>query len=236
MTDSVYLGHRSGFIRVMTLLNDLKNREDSIQILIVIITMVALTLAAGCDVYEPFVISYVMSLEVGNLWEYSVNGYEVDSGDTTIVTGTLTRTIVSETTHAEGFQLYKMEETIVLTEVDSLSSQCYYLRNELNELRVYDDTTSAEFYIPFKYNSIIGDKWMPGSDPNEQIEIISVYNSIDVPAGNYWRCICTKKTNSSIPSFMHRFYWGNQSEGIVCFVEVEPDVYLIYELTSISLM
>lgn len=204
-----------------------------------ILTLAALTLLAGCgvDLTEAVEISYVMSLEVGNLWELSVNGYEVSSGDTTFLAGTLTKTIISEVTHSEGFQIFKVEEVTVLADADTVTSFTgeYYLRNAFDELRVYSDTTSTEFFVLFKHNPIAGDVWTPGSDLNQQIEVMGIYNTIDVPADIFYHCACTKETSSSDPAFMKRNYWGNHSEGIICSVEQDSDFYFIYELTGISL-
>ncbi len=204
-----------------------------------ILTIAALTLLTGCgaNLTEAVEESYVMSLEVGNLWEFSVNGYEVNSGDTTFLAGVLTKTIISEVTHSEGFQIFEVEEVTVLADADTVTSFTgeYYLRNAFNELRVYDDTTSAEYFLLFKHNPIVGDVWTPGSDPNQQIEVMGIYNKIDVPADIFYYCACTKETISSDPAFMERNYWGNNSEGIICSVEQDSDFYFIYELTGISL-
>ena len=214
------------------------NGKGIMSRLIFLTAATLLCLAIGCsDVTEPMEASYVVSLEKGNIWEYSVNGYEVDSGDTTIVTGTVTRTIVSVVTHTDGFQLFKTQEITTRIPADTLLSDTlfYYLRNESDELREYNDTTSAEYYVPFKYDPVVGNKWTPGSNPDEQIEVVSLYNSIDVPAGYYDNCACTRETDSSNPALMHRYYWGKHSEGIVCSVREESDSYLIYRLTDISI-
>lgn len=215
-------------------------REEPMRILRIIVPIIVLILAIGCGacLTEPEEESYVMSLEVGNLWEYSVNGYEVDSGDTTILAGTLTRAIISEVTHAEGFQVYGIEETTVLAGSDTSISftNCYYLKNTFDELRVYDDTTSAEYFILFKHDPVVGQTWTPGNDPHQQIEVMGLYNVIEVPAGKFYYCACTKETNSLIPAFMRRFYWGEHSEGVICSVEQDSDFYFIYELTSSSIL
>lgn len=106
---------------------------------------------------------------------------------------------------------------------------------EVIELKMIDLQERTEFLIIFKHNPIPGEVWAPGNDPYHQIEVMGIYNKIDVSADIFYHFACAKETISSNTAFMHRNYWGNHSEGIICSVEQDSDLYFISELTDIFL-
>ena len=203
----------------------------------VIVAVIVLISAAGCgdSATGPTGTDYVVSMTVGNYWVFSVSGYTIDTRDTTTVAGTLTRTIVSEVTHTGGFQVYRIEDVLNMTEPDTTSStERLYLRNESDELRLYYDTTSTEYDIVFKYNPTVGDTWVPGSDPTRQIEVTSLSVQVVAPAGTFNNCACTVETDSTEPEKTYSQCWGINGESVVHLVDQIPGEYHIEnELTSI---
>ena len=178
--------------------------------------------------------SYEMLLEVGNTWEFSVEGFQVVNGDTLVASGSLTKTVTAVVSHSEGFDLYNIEELFSIAIEDSVVStvKSYFLVNQSNELRLYEDTLTTDYFIHIKYNAQNHDTWIPGQNTSEKIEVMGLYNSIDVPVDLFHRCLCTKMTNSAIPELMYRYYWGAHSEGIICYVEQDTDYYYIFKLTE----
>ncbi|MCD4775682.1 MAG: hypothetical protein K8S15_06465 [Candidatus Aegiribacteria sp.] len=209
------------------------------NILKVTVATSLLILAAGCgdSATGPTEPNYVASMTVGNYYVFAVSGYTIDTGDTTTVAGTLTRTIASEVTHTGGFQLYRIDDVLNMTEPDTSSTTVsIYVRNESDEFRLYYDTTSTVYSVPFKYNAVVGDTWVPGINPTEQIEVTSLSAQVVAPAGTYNNCACTKETDSSEPGKTYIQYWGSNGEGVISKVEQIPgEYYLEDELTSIYL-
>ena len=208
------------------------------RIFMVIVTVIVLISAAGCgdSATGPTETNYVVSMVVGDYSVFSVSGYTIDTGDTTTVAGTLTRTIVSEVTHTGGFQLFRIEDVLNMTEPDTSSTtDRFYVQNESNEIRMYYDTTSTNYFVLFKYNPTVGDTWVPGINPTEKIEVTSLSVQVDAPVGTYYNCACTEETDSSEPEKTYSQYWGSNGEGIVYSVYVNSNEYRKEELTSIYL-
>ncbi len=181
--------------------------------------------------------SYEMLLEVGNEWIYSVEGFRVVNGDTLSAYGSLTKTITALVSHSEGFDLYHIEELFSITIEDSTISttKSYFLANQSDELRLYEDTLTIDYFIPIKYNAQKHDSWIPGQNTSEKIEVMGLYNMIDVPFDVFHSCLCTKMTNSALPELMYRYYWGAHTEGVICYVEQNTDYYYIFKLTEATI-
>ncbi|MEA3266121.1 MAG: hypothetical protein U9P42_04175, partial [Candidatus Fermentibacteria bacterium] len=161
-------------------------------------------------------------------------GFQVVYGDTLPAYGSLTKTVTALVSHSEGFDLYNIEELFSITIDDSVVSttKSYFLTNQSDELRLYEDTLTSDYFVPVRYNAEKNDSWIPGQNVSERVEVMGLYNQIDVPYDIFYNCLCTRLTNSSMPELMYRYYWGHHTEGIVCFVEQNTDFYYIFKLTE----
>ncbi len=214
--------------------------------LIAMFTVVAsLLIVFGCgnDSTDPSENSDYLPVAVGNQWNYSLSGYISEAGsDTTIISGSNISKILEETTHQQGFQLYAIQDsmTTIMTTPDTTmtftNTSMTYAHKADTEWRFYDDTTSTDYEIFMKLPVTLGDGWVPNTDePTIMRTVLSVSETVTVPAGTYTDCANLRDSDSQEPDFYFDSYFS-RGTGVVRFIISDTDstgtVYMSYDLTS----
>lgn len=188
---------------------------------------------SGNDDYLP--------LAVGNQWNYSLSGYATAfDDDTTFFTGSNITVITGTTTHQQGFQLYISQDssTTIMTSPDTTITiiTTSYLQKSDTEIRLYDDTTTADYKLFVKLPITLGDTWTPVLDtPEISRTVLSLSASTTVPAGSYSSCANLRDTSTEAPDFYFNLFLA-RGTGVVKYVindaSSESVIYMAYDLTS----
>jgi len=135
-------------------------------------------------------------LSVGNQWIYSRSG-SIAAGGVQVgtISGVAEIEITGTATHSEGFEVYVQENSI--TDTTILYSQTYITDSTFTEyLRVTENgffgyphlgDTDSSFTVPFPLQD--GATWVFTDDPLTTGEILSLTESVTVPAGNFSECM-----------------------------------------------
>ncbi|MCK4505941.1 MAG: hypothetical protein KAW14_10005 [Candidatus Aegiribacteria sp.] len=211
--------------------------------LIAMFSVISLLIVFSCgsDSTGPSGNTDYLPMAVGNQWNYSLSGYFTEAGtDTVIISGSCVSKVLEVTTHQEGFQLYAIQDSstttltfpdTTLTNIDTL-----YAHKADTEWRRYDDTTSTDYEIFMKLPVSLGDGWIPNADePTIMRTVLSVSETVTVPAGTYTDCANLRDSDSQEPDFYFDHYFS-RGTGVVRFLISETDstetVYMAYDLTS----
>jgi hypothetical protein len=135
-------------------------------------------------------------LAIGNQWIYSRSGSIAAAGlQVGTVSGVAEIEITGTATHSEGFEVYVQENSITDTTV--LYSQTYITDSTFTEyLRVTDSglfgyphltDTDSSYTVPFPIQQ--GATWVFSDAPLTTGEILSLTESVTVPAGNFNDCM-----------------------------------------------
>jgi len=186
--------------------------------LIPFLFLMALLMTIGCGSSStgPTPPADYVPLTLGNTWNYSVDGYVyVTDQDTITITGTSTQTILAVVMHQQGFELYEFQNvgTITMTTPDttitSTDTTSSFIYETDTELRAYDDTVSTYYELVFPLPVVLGDTWLPDSeDPNVTREVMSVTETVSVPAGTYTNCALLSDTDSEAPDAVFYMYFA----------------------------
>ncbi len=213
--------------------------------LIAMFTVISLLIVFGCgsDSTGPSGNTDYLPMAVGNQWNYSVSGYSIEAGaDTIIISGSSISKVLEVTTHQQGFQLYAIHDstTTIMTTPDTtitcITTAMTYAHNADTEWRIYDDTTSTDYEILMKLPVTLGDGWIPDADePTVMRTVLSVSETVTVPAGTYTDCANLRDSDSQEPDFYFDLLFS-RGTGVVRFLINESDstetVYMAYALTS----
>jgi len=172
--------------------------------------MLSLIVLQGCENERPTephptppdVPYYPMAL--GNTWIGQVDGMMVGGhGDTSTVTGRTSSRVIGQTTHSQGFELWTLEDVDSLiycspnTLYTVIDTSLAYVSLTDYEVNVYDDTITAEHEILFKLPLTVGETWTPYPNyPTVTREVISLTDSVTVPAGSFSDCLLMRDDNS----------------------------------------
>lgn len=154
-------------------------------------------------------------LTLGNTWNYSLDGYAYTAKqDTLTITGTSTQTIAAIVMHQQGFEVYVFLNTSTTTwstpdtTVTYADTMSMYLYETDTELRVYDDTISTNYELVFPLPVVLGDTWIPDNEyPTVTREVMSVTETVSVPAGTYTNCALMSDTDTEDPEAVFDMYF-----------------------------
>ncbi len=206
--------------------------------LIAMFTVVAsLLIVFGCgdDSTGPSGNTDYLPMAVGNQWNYSLSGYISEAGaDTVFISGSNISKVLEVTTHEQGFQLYVIQDST--TTADTTFTKITYLNKTDTEWRMYDDTTSTEYELFMKLPVTLGDGWIPNADePTIMRTVLSVSETVTVPAGTYTDCANLRDSDSQEPDFSFDLFLS-RGTGAVKYTINDTDstgtVYMSYDLTS----
>ncbi len=180
------------------------------------LTALLMTIGCGSSSTGPTPPVDYVPLTLGNTWNYSVDGYVYTTDqDTITITGTSTQTISAIVMHQQGFELYEFLNvgTITMTTPDttitSMDTTSTYIYETDTELRAYDDTISTYYELVFPLPVVLGDTWLPDSeDPTVTREIMSVTETVSVPAGTYTNCALMSDTDTEEPNSVFEMYFS----------------------------
>jgi hypothetical protein len=204
---------------------------------------VLMTIGCGSSSTGPTPPGDYVPLTLGNTWNYSVEGYAYSpSQDTITITGTSTQTITAIVMHQQGFELYEFLNVGVITittpdtTITSTDTTSMFIYETDTELRVYDDTISTYYELAFPLPVVLGDTWLPDSeDPTVTREVMSVTETVSVPAGNYTNCALMSDTDSEDPGAVFDMYFcpglGNIKQ-VVADADSASTSYMEVVLTS----
>ena len=153
-------------------------------------------------------------LATGNTWIGQLDGLTVGGhNDSSTVSGRINRRIIGQTTHSQGFAMWTMEraDSLVFWSHDTLytfidTTYVYFFVND-SEIVVYDDTISIEHEILFKLPLTVGETWTPFTgDPTVTREVVSLNDSIIVPAGSFTECLLTRDIDSMSPKVWNYYF------------------------------
>lgn len=135
-------------------------------------------------------------LAVGNTWNYDRNGsISLNSVQIGTVSGEATVEISGTATHSEGFDVYvqdvQVSDTVTVYGQSTYSDSSYteYLRltgTGLHGYRHLTDTDSS-FTVPFPIQD--GNIWTFSQEPPTTGEVLSVSETVTVPAGTFTGCV-----------------------------------------------
>ena len=213
--------------------------------LLAISTVISLLVVFGCgnDSTGPSENSDYLPMAVGNQWNWSLSGYIAEAGaDTIIVSGSNIKKVLETTTHQQGFQLYVLQDstTTIMTTPDTTftntNTLLTYAHKADTEWRMYDDTTSTDYEIFLKLPVTLGDGWIPNADdPTIMRTVLSISDTIIVPAGTYTDCAKLRDSDSQEPDSYFEIYFS-RGTGVVKYLINETDssgtIYMSYDLTS----
>jgi len=135
-------------------------------------------------------------LSVGNTWYYDRNG-SISLNDVQIgtVSGEATIEISDTATHSEGFEVYVQD--VQVSDTVTVYGQSTYMDSTFTEyLRLTDSglygyrhltDTDSSFTVPFPLQA--GNIWTFQQEPPTTGEILSVSESVTVPAGTFTECV-----------------------------------------------
>ncbi len=212
---------------------------------IAMFTVVSLLIVFGCgdDSTGPSENSDYLPMAVGNQWNYSLSGYISEAGaDTTFISGSNISKVLEVTTHQEGFQLYAIQDSVTTifntpdTTFTFTDTMMVYAHKADTEWRFYDDTTSTDYEILMKLPVTLGDGWIPNADePTIMRTVLSVSETVTVPAGTYTDCANLRDSDSQEPDYDFDLYFS-RGTGVVRYIINDTDstgtVYMSYDLTS----
>jgi hypothetical protein len=145
-------------------------------------------------------------LAVGNWWIMDLDGYVLWGADTVTVTAVNENTVTRTTTHAQGFDLYEIEQisTMTFTHPDTTFSDTdttfTYIAESDSEVVAYDDTITLDHEVMLKLPVTVGETWNPYSDePDIVREILSITVSVSVPAGSFSGCLHMEDRDPQAP-------------------------------------
>ena len=213
--------------------------------LLAISTVISLLVVFGCgnDSTGPSGNTDYLPMAVGNQWNMSLSGYIAEAGaDTIIVSGSNITKVLETTTHQQGFQLYVLQDssTTIMTTPDTTSTNTNtllkYAHKADTEWRMYDDTISTDYEIFLKLPVTLGDGWIPNTDdPTIMRTVLSISDTVIVPAGTYTDCAKLRDSDSQEPDFYFERYFS-RGTGVVKYLINETDSsgtsYMSYDLTS----
>lgn len=165
-----------------------------------LLAVLALFLACGDD--DPFNPGQNQDfrfypLSVGNTWNYVRFGtYDIDSLSYTIV-GSSTVRILGVAEHSSGFQVF-IEETAVSDTIQGMmvveSADTSYIRVTSAGYFGYPrlDTADSSWTVPFPL--LTGMIWNFSSQPPMTGEILSMSETVTVPAGSFEDCLEMRTT------------------------------------------
>jgi hypothetical protein len=159
--------------------------------IILIIATILLTVACSKDDEpktptvnnEPFTF-----LKVGNEWEY---GY-YNSDDELLFTNKIK--IVSK---EDGY--------FEVLQGDFFYHSWWHINDDDWYTRYYDGTASSKFYITLPKNCYVGQKW------NDIFEVVSISETVVVPAGTFVSCIKVKTTQKG----WYYYTWYHKNYGMI---------------------
>ncbi|MCK5786498.1 MAG: hypothetical protein KAH54_08055 [Candidatus Sabulitectum sp.] len=169
--------------------------------IILIGTVIILGLASGCGDKTPSGPSSgsdaaYYPLSVGNQWVYDKAGTMSVSG---IVTGTITGSEVTDITdkvsHASGFDVFvqavSVSDTLEMAGQIFITDTTYttYMNITDEGLHVYTNLTGTDStsIVPFPLE--VGLTWQFSEDPPMTGEILSLTETVNVPAGTFENCL-----------------------------------------------
>ncbi|MCD4848368.1 MAG: hypothetical protein K8R76_09265 [Candidatus Aegiribacteria sp.] len=208
---------------------------------IAMFTVVSLLIVFGCgdDSTGPSGNTDYLPMAVGNQWNYSMSGYiSLAGADTTIISGSCISKVLEVTTHQGGFQLYAIQDstTTILPDTTLTHTDTFYAHKADTEWRFYDDTISTDYEIFMKLPVSLGDGWIPDTDePTIMRTVLSVSDTVTVPAGTYTDCANLRDSDSQEPDFYFDLLFS-RGTGVVRYIVNNADsngtVYMSYDLTS----
>ncbi len=176
---------------------------------------------------------------LGNTWIGQVDGMMIGGhGDTSTVSGRTSSRIIGQTTHAQGFELWTLEEVdsliywshdTVYTEIDT---SLVYVSLSSSEVGVYDDTVTTEHEILFKLPLTVGETWTPYADyPTVTREVISLTDSVTVPAGSFSGCLRMRDTDLMNPT-VWVYYFAPDVGQVLMIVDSTENCHISKRLMS----
>jgi hypothetical protein len=171
-------------------------------------SLAAAVILAGCGSSSsgPSAPPDYYPIAVGNWWVVSVDAYATAGTDTLTMTGTTTQSVSGTTTHAQGFDLWEIEEiddftfSVGDTTWNTLDTSYSYIAESDSEIVAYDDTITLDHEIIMKLPVTVGETWNPYTDePDIVREILSVSASVSVPAGSFSGCLHFSDTDPQAP-------------------------------------
>lgn len=155
--------------------------------------------SGGGDDYLP--------LAVGNYWDYDIDGTIVSvGGDTTFVSGTFGRDIFGTTTHQQGFGVYSLRQQTQIDAPDTslVYTDTVYVYETEAEIRVYQDTVTAEYTLYLQMPLDVGDSW--ASDSLETMTVMSLTSTVETSQGTYSDCAHLQLTFDDDQDRMENLY------------------------------
>jgi len=179
------------------------------------LTALLITIGCGSSSTGPTPPVNYVPLTLGNTWNYSADGYAYTTDqDTITITGTSTQTITAIVMHQQGFELYEFLNIGIITiitpdtTITSTDTTSMFIYETDTELRVYDDTISTYYELAFPLPVVLGDTWLPDSgDPTVTREVMSVTETVSVPAGTYTNCALMSDTDTEDPEAVFDMYF-----------------------------
>jgi hypothetical protein len=161
--------------------------------------------------------------------------------DTSTVSGRTSSRIIGQTTHAQGFELWTLEEvdSLIYWSPDTMytwiDTSLVYVSTNNNEVVVYDDTVTIEHEILFKLPLTVGETWVPYTgDPTVTREVISLTDSVTVPAGSFSDCLLMRDTDSMSPMVWNYYFAPDIGQAFMT-VDSTVSVHISERLMSVVL-
>jgi len=172
---------------------------------------------------EPPVQYDYFPLSVGSIMSYQRVGQLVTGGVQYTVSGTRVSSVVREVMHASGFRTFEVfatgQDTMFVDTtyiVGEPYSQTEYLYRSADSLLAYADTltTTASWRIPLVLQ--VGDTWTYSSRPPSTGTVVSLEETVSVPAGVFEHC-----------ALLQIDYIAAQGSGHQVLLYVAPDLGLV---------
>jgi hypothetical protein len=156
-------------------------------------------------------------MAVGNQWNYIFEGIWVDNtdaADTTVISGTSSRTVTGQATHEEGFELFEVQEVALMTLTSSDTviiehdTSLTYIRSISGGLYMYDDTLGSFSVQELSLPLVVGSFWNPYPGATEVTRsVLSLTQTITAPAGTFTGCAQLTDVDLSSPDWQSsRFF------------------------------
>ncbi|MEA3267416.1 MAG: hypothetical protein U9P42_10830 [Candidatus Fermentibacteria bacterium] len=185
-------------------------------------TILLVLIACGDDTTGPSNVGDWFPLSLNNWWNSEMDGYWISTEQDSIIwTGSFEGRITDLLEHSSGFPVYEYRVYMTLnntlndstwTTVDTTYS---YLQVTDEELRCFDDTTSAEYEIWLKFPVTLDETWAHADSSDRTMQVIDLDATITVAAGTFSNCVVVRETDTMGSNFYFVDNYYHRGIGLV---------------------
>lgn len=168
-------------------------------------------------------------VEVGMSWHYSGTGYATWA-DTIDVEAEIDRTVLGDTTHDLGFQVFEVEQHYATTLIPDTGGvvtledwDTLYVAMDSAWARAYADLQTDEYELFLEFPLAVGDSWTVFQDSSVTATVESLDQDVTVPFGSF-DCAWISRADSLVPDYSEQIYLADDV-GIVRQVVAAPFIW-----------